>query len=119
MERISRNKGTMTITWVNTQSMLIMKLVIKRTHVYIKPGRQRAQPLADILHSRYVITATQPVHRLQIRPIVQNYAAPPAILPSYIWLRAVVRACGRGQTDRQTDARDHYTFHVIYDSHEM
>jgi len=79
-----------------------MKIVIKWTHVYIKPGRQRVQALADILHSRYVITAMQPVHRLQTRPIVQNYAAPPAILPSYIWLCAVVRACGRGQTDRQT-----------------
>ena len=39
--------------------------------------------------------------------------------PSYIRVRATVWACGRGQTDRQTDARDHNTFRVIYDSREM
>jgi len=26
---------------------------------------------------RYVVIATKPVHRLQIRPIVDNYRAPP------------------------------------------
>jgi len=48
--------------------------------------------------------------------------------PSYIRVRAVVWAYGRGQTDRQTDrhterqterhtdARDHNTFCVVYDS---
>jgi len=40
--------------------------------------------------------------RLQIRPIVRKYAAPPTILQSYIRVRGVVWACGRGQTDRQT-----------------
>jgi len=41
--------------------------------------------------------------------------------PSYIRIRAVAWACGRGQTDRHThtDARDHNTFRVIYDSREM
>jgi len=47
--------------------------------------------------------------------------------PSYIRVRAIVRACGRGQTDtqtdthadRHTDARDHNTFLVVYDSREM
>jgi len=39
--------------------------------------------------------------------------------PSYIWVRAVVWAYGRGQTDRQTDARDNDTFCVVYDSHKM
>jgi len=63
----------------------------------------------------------KPVHRLQI--------CPPTISPSYIQVRAVVWECSEGQTDIQThthththmykQSRDHYTFHVIYDSHEM
>jgi len=59
----------------------------------------------------------KPVHRLQIRPIVRNYGAPPTIPQSYIRVHAVVWECGEGQkTDRQTDARDHYTFRIVYDS---
>jgi len=46
---------------------------------------------------RYVVTATKPMHRLQIRPIV-----PPTIPPSYIRVRAVMCECGEGQTDKQT-----------------
>ena len=38
--------------------------------------------------------------------------------PSYIRVRAVVWAYGRGQT-RHTDARDHNTFCVVYDSRKM
>jgi len=37
-----------------------------------KPGRQRVQALADISRSGYVVIATKPVHRLQIRPTVHN-----------------------------------------------
>ena len=39
--------------------------------------------------------------------------------PSYILLRAVMWAYGRGQTDRHTGARDHNTFRVVYDSRKM
>jgi len=49
--------------------------------------------------------------------------------PSYVLVRAVVWAYGRGQTDththththtdRHTDARDHNTFCVVYDSLKM
>jgi len=43
--------------------------------------------------------------------------------PTYIRVRAVVWKCGEGQThkqtDRHTDARDQYTFRVVYDSREM
>jgi len=56
----------------------------------------------------------KPVHRLQIRPIVHNYGAPHTTPPSYIRVhaRAVVGACGRGQT--QTDRQhDQYTFRVL------
>jgi len=45
--------------------------------------------------------------------------------PSYIRVGAVVWAYGRGQTDRytqthtHTDAPDHNTFYVVYDSRKM
>jgi len=53
----------------------------------------------------YVAIATQPVHRLQIRPIVHNWGAASTTPTSYIRVRAVVWAYGRGQTDRQTHRR--------------
>ena len=70
-----------------------------------KPGIERVQALADISRSRYVVIATKHVHRLQIRPIVHNYAEPLPFLQSHILVRAVVWKCGRGQKDTQTDAR--------------
>ena len=102
-------------------------------------GQQRAQtppsqPFALCRHivgwtqachygSRYVAIATQPVHQLQSRPIVHNQGASPTTTPSYIRVCVVVWACGRGQTDtyadRHTDARDHDTFCVVYDSRKM
>ena len=39
--------------------------------------------------------------------------------PSYIRVRAVLWAYGRGQSHRHTDARDHNTFCVVYDSRKM
>jgi len=65
------------------------------------------------------------VPRLQIRPIVHNQGAASTTPPSYIRVRAVVWAYGRGQTDRHThthrhtDARDHNTFCVVYDTRKM
>jgi len=55
---------------------------------------------------RYVVIATQPVHWLQICPIVHKQRAPPTI-PSYIRVRAVVWACVRGQTDRHRGTDTH------------
>jgi len=37
-----------------------------------EPGIDRVQALADVSRSVYVVIATKPVHRLQIRPIVHN-----------------------------------------------
>ena len=37
-----------------------------------QPGIERVQPLADISRSRYVVIATKPVRRLQIRSIARN-----------------------------------------------
>jgi len=62
-------------------------------------------PLGSAAHFHSVAIATQPVHRLQIRPTVHNYGASPTTPPSYIRVRAIVWACGRGQTDRQTYRR--------------
>jgi len=39
--------------------------------------------------------------------------------PSYIRVRAVVWAYGRGQTDRHTDARDHNTFCIIRNEYDV
>jgi len=54
--------------------------------------------------TRYVAIATQPVPRLQIRPIVHNKGQPlprPKLHP----VSAVVWANGRGQTDTHTQTR--------------
>jgi len=43
----------------------------------------------------------------------------PTIPPSYIRVHAVVWECGEGQTDRHTDGRGQYTFHLGYASREV
>jgi len=47
----------------------------------------------------YIVIATKPVHRLQIRPTVHNKRASATIPPSFIQVRAVV---WEGTTDKQT-----------------
>ena len=56
-----------------------------------------------------------------VQPTLDPYAEALFSPPSYIRVRAIVWACGRGQTHRQTDtdARDHNTFLVVFDSREM
>jgi len=61
--------------------------------------------LGSATHFHSVAIATQPVHRLQIRSIVHNYGALLTTPPSYIRVRAILWACGRGQTDTQTHRR--------------
>jgi len=39
---------------------------------YLEPGVEPVQALTDISRSGYVVIATKPVHRLQIRSIVHN-----------------------------------------------
>ena len=59
----------------------------------LQPGIERVQLYKHSLTfrvRRYVVIATKPVHRLQIRPIVQNYREPSTIPPSYTRVRAVV-----------------------------
>ena len=41
-------------------------------HLRTKTGIEPVQALGDISRSGYVVTATKPVHLLQIRPIVHN-----------------------------------------------
>jgi len=78
---------------------------------------ERVQALADISRSRYVVIATKPVNRLQIRPIVHNYGHP------YHSAKLHLGPCSsigmRRLTDRHTDARDQYTFRVVCDSRDM
>jgi len=55
---------------------------------------------------RYVVIATKPMHRLQIRP--NSHCTTRGTLchsPSYIRVRALVWECGRGQTHRHTDSQ--------------
>jgi len=44
----------------------------RQTHNNQEPGTEWVQALADISRSCYVARSTQPVHRLQIRPIVHD-----------------------------------------------
>jgi len=69
-----------------------------------KPGIERVQALADISRLRYVVIATKPAHRLQIWQYCTTRGHP-YHSPTYIRVRAVVRECGEGQTDRQTDTQ--------------
>ena len=87
-----------------------MHFTFKRPHI-LKPGIQRVQALADISRSAlyafavymagyklayvYVVVATKPMHRLQIRPTVHNQRAHPTIPRSYTRVRAIVWECGR------------------------
>jgi len=73
-----------------------------------------------------VAIATQPVHRLQIRPpnSAQQGGIPyhsPKLHPGPCNSVGVRPRTYRRHTDRQThtDARDHNTFRVVYDSREM
>jgi len=70
---------------------------------------------------RVVAIATQPVHRLQIRPIVHSYGhslSLPKLHPgpcNSVGMRPPTDML----THRHTDARDHNTFGVVYDSRQM
>jgi len=61
----------------------------------------------------------QPVHRLQIHQIVHNLRASSTTPPSYIRVRAVVWAYGRGQTDIQTDRQTHRRASQQYILHRL
>ena len=65
-----------------------------------QPGIERVQALADILRWRYVVMATKPVHRLQIRSIVHPYHSPK------LHLGACSNMGMRRGTDRHRDGRD-------------
>jgi len=71
---------------------------MRKQSKYTQTGIERVQALADIWRSGYVVIATKPVHRLQIRPIVNNWGTSyhssklhPG--PYSVW------ECGEGQTD--------------------
>jgi len=82
---------------------------------YYKPGIYEYKHSLTFRVRRHVVIATKFVHRLQIRPIVHNQGAPATVPSSYIRFRAVLWACGEGQT--HTDTRGRYTFRVVYTTH--
>ena len=76
-------------------------------------GGHGGLPLGSATHFHSVAIATQPVHRLQIRPIMHNQGASPTTPPSYIRVRAIMWACGRGQTHRHISRGLRLTRNVI------
>jgi len=52
--------------------MAMIIITATETLTIVIPGIERVQALADISRSGYVVIATKPVHRSQIRPIVHN-----------------------------------------------
>ena len=74
---------------------------------------------------RYVAMATKPVTRLQIRPIVHNLGHPlplPQVTSGsvqYVGMQPRTDTHTHTHTDRHTEAGDHNTFRVVYDSREM
>ena len=67
------------------------------------------------------IGAMKIVHHHLLTATSAQLEGTPTIPPSYIPVRAVLWECGEGQTDRHrhTDARNHNTFCVVYDSRKM
>jgi len=51
----------------------VLPQIIPRYQVaLVKPVIEQVQVLADVSRSGYVVIATQPVHRLQLRPTMHN-----------------------------------------------
>jgi len=50
----------------------VLEVLFYKSFLTKKTGIEQVQALADILHSGYVVVATKPVHRSQIRPLVHN-----------------------------------------------
>ena len=90
-------------------------------HVYplLEPSRtERIQALADILRSplcRHVNATRAPIAN---PPNSAQPGGTPTIPPGPCSSVGMRRGTDR-QTDRPTDARDHYTYSVVYDSREM
>jgi len=76
-----------------------MLTCFRYSDLIIKPGIQRVQVLADISHSHYVAIAMQPMHWLQIHPILHIYGTPYHFPKLHLGPCSSV-ACGHGQTDR-------------------
>ena len=68
--------------------------------IYNQAQSEYKHVLANILRSRYVAIATQPVHRLQIRPIVHNQGESP---PFPQVTSGFVQQCRHAAADRHTD----------------
>jgi len=75
---------SVTKIWLNLGHILLTEMLY--VFVLIQPlAAIRSHAYSEYKHSltfrvrRYVVIATKPVHRLQIRPILHNYGAPLAL----------------------------------------
>jgi len=65
----------------------------------------RAQAVADILRSALCCYSNETRTPIPNPPNAAQLGGTPTIPPSYIRIRAVMCACGRGQTDTHTQTR--------------
>jgi len=82
-------------TYLLTYMWLLTSCIYSQCYQYITNHTYKwEQALADLscstLHAFTVYSAISTVHRLQIRPTMHHYRAPPTIPLSYIWVRAGV-----------------------------
>jgi len=89
------------ILYTSIKSALI-RLSSKVHNFKLALERVQACILANISRSRYVAMATQPVQPTATPPNSAQLGGIPTTPPSYSRVRAIVWACGRGQTDTQT-----------------
>jgi len=78
----------------------------------IKPGIWQVEALADISRSVLCCHSNKTQAPTTNPPYSVQLEGTPYHSPSYIWVRAVVWECSEGQTERQTDGRDQYTFRL-------
>ena len=102
-----------------TPTSHIRRAILRTPPVTRQSAASSANRPRPVGRSCYVAIATQPVPRLQIRPIMHNYRGQPLPCPK---LHPGPCSCVgvRPRTDRHTDTHtdelDHNTFCVVYDS---
>jgi len=129
---VASKHGSINGNWYEMQTLILWRKIKQEkkkkertgiiNHKHMNTASNHKHSLTFHVRS-YAVTATKPIHRLQIHQTAHNYRARPIIPPTYIRVRAVVWECGEGQrdihTDRYTDGRDQYTFRRGYASREM
>jgi len=73
----------------------------------MEPGIERVQALADISRSALCCHSNETHAPIANPPNSAQLEGTPTIIPSHIRVRAVVWACGKGQTDTHTQTHAH------------